>query len=96
MANAYSVVTYTDISDPDAFAAYAVIAGPAIEAEGGRFIARGEPAEIMEGDNRQRVVVIEFDSVEAAKAAYLSDGYQAAMQALGDGAKRDYRIIPGC
>lgn len=96
MAKAYSVVTYSSISDPDRFAAYAKIAGPAIEAEGGRFIARGEPAEILEGTNDNRVVIIEFESVEAALSAYRSSGYQGAMEALGDGAVRDYRIVPGC
>ena len=96
MAKALSVVTYKNISDPDSFAAYAKIAGPAIEAEGGRFIARGEPAEILEGSNNNRVVVIEFASVEAALSAYHSAGYQSAMEALGDGAERDYRIVPGC
>merc|ERR1711916_301543 len=74
--------------------AYAKIAGPAIEAEGGRFIARGVPAEILEGANNNRVVIIEFESADAAMAAYRSDGYQEAMKALGDGAQRDYRIVP--
>ncbi len=96
MAKAYSVVTYKEINEPDRFAAYAEIAGPAIQAAGGRFIARGEPAEILEGKNHQRVVVIEFESVEAARTAYHSDAYQDAMKALSDGADRDYRIIPGC
>ncbi|MDP7149674.1 MAG: DUF1330 domain-containing protein [Paracoccaceae bacterium] len=96
MAKAYSVVTYLSISDPDRFMAYAKIAGPAIEAEGGRFIARGEPAEILEGANNNRVVIIEFENADAALAAYRSDGYQEAMKALGDGAQRDYRIVPGC
>lgn len=96
MAKAYSVVTYLSISDPDRFMAYAKIAGPAIEAEGGRFIARGVPAEILEGANNNRVVIIEFESADAAMAAYRSDGYQEAMKALGDGAQRDYRIVPGC
>ena len=96
MAKAYSVVTYKNISNPDSFAAYAQVAGPAIEAEGGRFIARGAPAEILEGNNDNRVVVIEFESVQAALAAYRSAGYQSAMEALGNGAERDYRIIPGC
>jgi uncharacterized protein (DUF1330 family) len=38
-------------------------------------------------------VVIEFDSVELAVAAYESPGYQEALRALGDGAERDLRII---
>ncbi|MBK5933658.1 uncharacterized protein (DUF1330 family) [Rhodovulum imhoffii] len=96
MTKAYSIVTYLNISDPDRFAAYAKIAGPAIEAEGGRFIARGEPVEILEGTNNNRVVIIEFESTEAALSAYRSASYQSAVEALGDGARRDYRIVPGC
>ncbi|MEM7300846.1 MAG: DUF1330 domain-containing protein [Pseudomonadota bacterium] len=95
MPKAYCVVTYSEISDPDAFAAYAVLAGPAIESAGGTFIARGEPAKVLEGGNDGRVVVIEFESVDAADAGYHSDAYQKAMQALGDGVKREYRIVPG-
>ena len=43
----------------------------------------------------QRTVVIEFDSVAAAVAAHDSAGYQAALQALGNGAERDIRIVEG-
>ena len=43
----------------------------------------------------QRVVVIEFDSVEKAVAAHDSDAYQAALKALGSGADRDIRILEG-
>ncbi len=96
MTKAYSVVTYTEISDPECFAAYAAIAGPAIQAAGGRFVTRSEPAEILEGENKNRVVVIEFESVEAAHSAYYSVAYQDAIRTLGNGARRDYRIVPGC
>ena len=41
----------------------------------------------------ERTVIIEFDSVEAAAAAYDSPAYQEALQALGDGAERDLRIV---
>jgi len=43
----------------------------------------------------QRVVVIEFESVEQAIAVHDSPGYQAALKALGDGAVRDLRIVEG-
>ncbi|OGA48251.1 MAG: hypothetical protein A3G24_13570 [Betaproteobacteria bacterium RIFCSPLOWO2_12_FULL_62_13] len=41
----------------------------------------------------QRVVVIEFESVEQAIAVHDSPGYQAALSALGDGAERDLRSL---
>jgi uncharacterized protein (DUF1330 family) len=95
MAKAYWVATYRSISNPDALAAYAKLAGPAIMAAGGRFVVRGNPAKAYESGLMQRVVVIEFDSVDKAVAAHDSDGYQAALKALGKGADRDIRIIEG-
>ena len=42
-----------------------------------------------------RTVVVEFESLEAAKALYPSVAYQEAVAALGDGAERDMRIVEG-
>jgi uncharacterized protein (DUF1330 family) len=95
MAKAYWIAFYRSISDPNALAEYAKVAGPAIQAGGGRFIARGSAAKTFEGGISQRVVVIEFDSVEKAVSAYQSDGYQAALKLLGNTADRDIRIVEG-
>lgn len=95
MAKGYWVTTYRSISKPDNVAAYAKLAGPAIEAGGGKFIARGMPSKTFENGLMQRVVVTEFPSVEAAIAAHDSAAYQAALKALGDGADRDIRIVEG-
>jgi uncharacterized protein (DUF1330 family) len=95
MAKAYWVGTYRSISNPDALAAYAKIGGPAIEAAGGRFLARGVAAKAYESGLLQRTVIIEFDSVAAAEAAHDSPGYQEALRVLGNGADRDMRIVEG-
>lgn len=95
MANAYWVSTYRSVSDPDKLAAYAKLAGPALTAGGGRFLARGEPTRVFEYGLKQRTVLIEFDNVEQAVAAHDSPGYQVALAALGDGAEREIRIIEG-
>ncbi|MDP9901427.1 DUF1330 domain-containing protein [Variovorax ginsengisoli] len=95
MAKAYWVSAYRAIKDADKLAAYAQLAGPAITAGGGRFLARGLPAEVYEFGLAQRTVLIEFDSVAQAKAVHDSPAYQAALDALGDGAERDLRIIEG-
>ncbi len=95
MAKAYWVGTYRSISNPAALAAYAKIGGPAIEAAGGRFLARGTAAKAYESGLLQRTVIIEFDSVAAAEAAHDSPGYQEALRVLGDGADRDIRIVEG-
>ena len=96
MAKAYWITVYRSIAKPDALAAYAKLAAPALGAAGGRFLARGVPAKIMEQGLAQRTVLIEFDSVEQAVAAYNSPGYKEALKALGLGAaERDMRIVEG-
>ena len=54
MAKAYWVNTYRSISNPAAFEAYAKLAGPAVEAGGGRFLIRGNPAKTYEAGLRVR------------------------------------------
>jgi len=95
MPKAYWISAYRAVKDADKLAAYAKLAGPAITAGGGRFLARGEPAKVYEHGLKQRTVLIEFDSVAQAVAAHDSPGYQAALAALGDGAEREIRIIEG-
>ena len=95
MAKAYWVTTYRSISSPDALAAYAKLAAPAIAAGGGRFLVRGTAAKVYESGLMQRVVIIEFDSVEKAEAAHDSAGYQAALKVLGKAVDRDLRIVEG-
>jgi uncharacterized protein (DUF1330 family) len=96
MAKAYWIAFYKSIKNPQALAAYAKLAGPAIQAAGGRFLARGEAARAYEAGIRQRTVVIEFESVEKAVAAHESAAYQEALRALGANAvERDMRIVEG-
>ena len=92
---AYWISNYRAVHDEAKLAAYAELAGPALVAAGARFLARGLPAKVYEQGLEQRVVVIEFDSVEAAVAAHDSPAYQEALDALGDGVERDLRIVPG-
>lgn len=95
MAKAYWVATYRSVSNPDALAAYAKLSGPAIAAAGGRILARGLPAQTYEAGLDQRTVLIEFDSVEQAKAAHDSPAYQEAMTHLAGAVERDIRIVEG-
>jgi uncharacterized protein (DUF1330 family) len=95
MAKAYFISCYRQITDPAKLAAYAKLATAAIEASGGRFIARGMPAIVYEAGQSERTVIIEFDSVAQAIAMHDSPGYQAALAALEGGAVRDIRIVPG-
>ena len=96
MAKGYWITTYRSVRDPDALMAYARLAVPALNAAGGRVLVRGMPARVYELGVEQRVVVIEFDSVEQAVAAHESPAYQEALRALGkDSVERDLRIVPG-
>jgi uncharacterized protein (DUF1330 family) len=95
MAKAYWVASYRSIKKPEALAAYAKLAAPAVQAAGGRFLVRGMPSKTYEAGLNQRIVVIEFDSVAQAIAAHDSEAYQAALKLLGDGAERDIRIVDG-
>jgi uncharacterized protein (DUF1330 family) len=95
MAKAYWIAFYHEISDPNKLSAYAKLAGPAIEAGGGRFLARGMPAQVYDEGKIERTVLIEFESVEKAVAVHASPAYQAALTALGNGVVRDLRIVPG-
>ncbi len=95
MAKAYWISAYRAVHDEQALAAYAKLAAPALQAAGGRFLARGVPARVYEGGLEQRTVILEFDSVAQAIAAHDSPAYQQALRALGHGAERDLRIVEG-
>jgi len=95
MAKAYWISAYRSIRDEKALAAYAKLAGPALQAAGGRFLARGLPARTYESGLDQRAVLIEFDSVAQAIAAHDSPAYQQALRELGNAADRDVRIVEG-
>ena len=95
MAKAYWICFYRSISSPEKLAAYAKLAGPSIQASGGRFLARGGVVKTYEAGLNERTVLIEFDSVEQALAAHDTEGYKAALKALDNGAERDMRIVEG-
>jgi len=92
---AYWINTFTAVHDPEKLAAYAALAGPAMTAAGGRFLARGTAAAAFEHGATERTTLIAFPDVDAAVAAYHSPAYQEALRALGDGAERGIRIVEG-
>jgi uncharacterized protein (DUF1330 family) len=95
MAKAYWVVCYREIKDPAKLAAYAKLSAPAIEAGGGRILARGTAVKAYDEGQAERTVLVEFDSVEHAITVHESPAYQAALKALDDGVVRDMRVIGG-
>ena len=95
MAKGYWVSCYREVKDPDALAAYAELAGPAVLQHGGRFLARGGRVTAYEAGLAGRTVVIEFDSYDQALAARESDEYAAALERLEGAVVRDFRVVEG-
>jgi uncharacterized protein (DUF1330 family) len=95
MSKGYWVSTYRETKDPSRLAAYAQLAVPAVAGAGGKFIVRGVADEVREQGLKERTVVIEFPTYEQALAAYESDAYKKALEALGDAVERDLRIVRG-
>ena len=96
MAKGYWVVAWRSISDESAVKDYAALAVPAVQAFGGRFLTNSDSQiRVHEAGIKQRTVLVEFDSFDRALAAYDSDPYRKALQALGSAAERDVRIVEG-
>ena len=95
MAKAYWIAAYREIHDAEKLAAYLELAGPAIVAGGGTFLARGPAAKVYEAGILERTTVIEFESLDAAVATHDSPAYQEALKFLGDGVTRDLRFAEG-
>lgn len=72
------VVVEVDVENPESYAEYRPLAAESVAKHGGRFLARGGKTEVWEGEWFPRIVVLEFESLEAAHAWYYSDDYQAA------------------
>lgn len=96
MKKGYWVVSYRSISDESEIKAYGALAVPAVESFGGRFLTMStSQIQAHEAGLQQRTILVEFDSYDIALAAHKSEAYQKALQALGSGAERDFRIVEG-
>jgi len=73
------VIAEIEVTDPDGYAEYAPLANASVLRHGGRFVVRAGRSEVIEGDWAGRLVVIEFESLEAARGWYDSDDYQACL-----------------
>jgi len=95
MAKGYWLTIYGSVSDPARLAEYSALATPAIEAGGGRILARSAAVRTYEGRGNERTVLIEFASVQQAIAAYESPRYQEAANRLRGAVEREVRIVEG-
>ena len=96
MPKAYWVICHRSTKSPEKFAEFTKLAYPAIQAAGGRFLVRtSNVAKTYESGLDERTVVIEFENLAKAIAAYGTADYKQALRALGGGAERDLRIVEG-
>lgn len=91
---AYWIARVT-VHDPEGYGEYAKRAGPAIEAQGGRFLARGGDYTQLEGREHARNVIVLFPSRAQALACYNSPEYQEAIAFSKVSADRDVCIVDG-
>jgi uncharacterized protein (DUF1330 family) len=73
------VIVEIEVDDPVGYQEYRPLAAASVARHGGRFVARGGQRETFEGEWSGRVVVLEFESLDAARAWYYSDDYQEAL-----------------
>ena len=86
-------IAHVTVTDAEAYGRYAALAGPAIAAYGGVFLARGGRHVHLEGNDRPRNVVARFPSLETAVECYNSAAYQAAMAHAKGAAIRDMMVV---
>ena len=89
------LIARVDIKDPAAYARYAEAAAVAMKLYGAKPLARGGRHEAVEGPARARNVILEFESLEAARAYYHSPEYQAAKAHREGAADGEFVIVEG-
>ena len=83
------------VINSEEFLKYTKIAGPVIESQGGKFLARGGHQEELEGGIYERTVLVEFNNFQEAKDCYDSRDYQEALKFVKISAERHVVIIEG-
>lgn len=94
MAKAYWVA-HVDVHDPEIYDEYRRLNAAPLAEFGARFIVRGGPQQVREGQVRARTVVIEFPSLQAAQACFDSPAYQAALAVRSPVSTADMVIVEG-
>ena len=95
MPKAYVIVDM-NVTDPEKYKGYVALAGPSVETGGGRFIVRGGATEVLEGDRLpNRIVILEFPDMDAARAWYDSPDYAEAKAAREGAATASFIAVEG-
>ena len=86
-------IAHVTVTDAEAYGRYAQLAGPAIAAHGGVFLARGSRFVQLEGRERPRNVVARFPTLEAAVDCYNSPAYQEALDHARGASERELMVV---
>ncbi|MEX0278197.1 MAG: DUF1330 domain-containing protein [Ruegeria sp.] len=86
-------IAHVSVTDAEAYGKYAELAGPALAAHGGEFIARAARYVQLEGKDRPRNVIARFPSVEAAVDCYNSEQYQSALEHARGASERELVVV---
>jgi len=90
------VIVDIDVTDPEAYEEYKNLTPPTIAAYGGKYIARGGQTEVLEGEWRpNRLVILEFDSVERARQWLDSPEYSAIKGLRHQSARSNMVVVAG-
>ena len=90
------VILNIEVTDPERFAEYAKTGAPTVAQYGGRYLARGGRAEKLEGGlEPRRVVVIEFDTADRARAWWASGEYGVPKAVRQSAARSDVILVEG-
>jgi len=90
------LISTIEVTDPVGYEEYRKLVGPPLAKFGGKFLVRGGALEYMEGDWRpKRVVVVQFDNMEQARAFYTSPEYTEAIKVRQRTSKGSVLFVEG-
>ncbi len=90
------IIVQVEVTDPDTFEAYRAQVPPTLEAHGGEYLVRGGVQEVLEGDwDHPRTVVLEFPSMDQAKAWHASVEYEGPKALRQSAAKTNMIVVEG-
>lgn len=90
------VILDVDVTDAALYEEYKKLSGPALLPFGGRFVVRGGPVEVIEGQWRpSRVVVLEFPSAERAREWWGSEIYRGAKEIRQRASRGNMILVEG-
>jgi uncharacterized protein (DUF1330 family) len=90
------VIVDIEVTDPAGYEDYKRLAAPTVALYGGKYIARGGATETLEGGwSPKRLVILQFESMERAKAWLNSDEYREARALRHKYAKSEMIVVEG-